>query len=348
MKRRDLLTNGSSLLGLAGLTAGLAPSYAAAAPTCGAEVDQVLGQGAHRYRVERFWGVLDPVHYPINDGHGVVEDTSGRIIFLTNNTQNNLLAYAKSGKLSCAWEHGFPGAHGLEITVEGGEDRLWITDHDRQVVSKCTLDGRELRRLDPEVVAKPYAHLSDYHPTNVAVMPDGDFYVTDGYGSNFIHHLDPDWKYISSFGGSGTNPEQLNTPHAIWHDPRPGKAPLLVCDRGNACLKGFSRDGKLESVVSLPGTQPSNVSLSGEFLIVASLNAMILVLDTHDRLISAVGGLAPVYADGVLKPVRVFNNALYHPHDVHVDSAGNIYVPQWDCNNTYPVRLVPVKPAVNS
>ncbi len=342
MNRRDLLTLSSSLMGLAGLAPGMAKSDAAVPRPCTAGENLVLGQGAHRYRVERSWGTLDPLQYPINDGHGVVEDRSGRIIVLTNHTQNNLLAYAKSGVFASAWEHGFPAAHGLEITVENGEERLWITDHDRQVVSKCTLDGRELRRLDAQTVSKPYPNLGDYHPTNVAVMPDGDFYVTDGYGSNFIHHLDPDWKYIGTFGGSGTKPEQLNTPHAIWHDPRPGKPPLLVCDRGNACLKGFSRDGKLESVLSLPGTQPSNVSLHGNHLVVASLNAMVLVLDAQDRLVSAVGGMPPVYENGALKPVRVFNNALYHPHDVHVDASGSIYVPQWDCNNTYPIKLVPV------
>ena len=338
MNRRAFLSSSSQLLGLAGLGIAFQPHR-----------DEVLGQGAFRYHADRFWGALDPLKYPVGDCHAVVEDRHGRIIFLTNDTHNNLLAYTKSGQLLSAWEHRFPGAHGLEITVENGEERLWIVDHDRQVVSKCTLDGRELRRLDAAVVAKVYAkaniNLDGYRPTNVAVMPEGDFYVTDGYGSNFIHHLDPDWKYISSFGGSGKNPEQLNTPHAVWHDTRAGRPPLLVCDRGNECLKWFNREGMLEKVLPLPGTQPSNVALLGQHLVVASLNAMVLVLDPVDRLVSVIGGLPPLYADSKLKPVRVFNSTLYHPHDIHVDTKGAIYVPQWDSNHTYPVKLTRVSSA---
>jgi len=37
--------------------------------------------------------------------------------------------------------------------------------------------------------------------------------------------------------------------------------------------------------------------------------------------------------------VRVFNDSLYHPHDVHADSRGDLYVPQWNSNHTYPVKL---------
>ena len=308
-----------------------------------AQGGEVLGQGAFRYRVDQSWGVLDPQRYPVEDCQAVVEDRQGRILVLTNDTRNNLLAYSKSGAVLSAWEHRFPAAHGLEISLVGGEERLWIVDHDLQVVSLCTLDGREVRRLEAALVAKPYAHLTDYHPTNVAVMPAGDFYVTDGYGAHFIHHLDPDWKFISSFGGSGKNPEQFDCPHAIWHDTRAGKPPLLVCDRGHAALKWFSLEGRLEKVVQLPGTQPSNVSLLGDHLVVASLNAMLLVLDKDDRLVSAIGGLPPVYNDGALQPVRVYNHSLYHPHDIHVDSRGDLYVPQWDSNHTYPVKLSRVK-----
>jgi hypothetical protein len=80
----------------------------------------------------------------------------------------------------------------------------------------------------------------------------------------------------------------------------------------------------------------------GEHLFIASLNAMILVLDARDRLVSAVGGLPPVYDGEVLQPLQVFNYALIHPHDIHADAAGNLYVPQWDSNRTYPVKLTRV------
>ena len=333
MNRRTFILRGSSTVAL---LAAMVPASAATTRPAG---DEVLGHGAFRYRADRFWGTLDPLQHPVEDCHAVVEDNSGRIIILTNDTHNNLLGYTKSGRLLSAWEHRFPAAHGLEHSIMGGEERLWITDHDRQVVSLCTLEGREIRRLEAAVVAKPYANMGDYHPTNVAVMPDGDFYVADGYGADYVHHVDPDWQYMGSFGGTGENPEHMNCPHAVWHDQRPGRPPLLVCDRGNGMLKWLSVEGKLEKVLSLPGSLPSNVALLGDHLVVASLNAMVLVLDAHDRVVSAIGGLPPVYEGNDLKPLRVYNHALCHPHDVHVDDKSDMYIPQWDSNHTYPVKL---------
>ena len=49
------------------------------------------------------WGVLDRTHYPVKDCHGITEDRNGRIVLLTNNTHNNLVAYDKSGRFLLAW-----------------------------------------------------------------------------------------------------------------------------------------------------------------------------------------------------------------------------------------------------
>jgi hypothetical protein len=60
---------------------------------------RVLSAIAHRHR-----GVLDRTHYPVKDCHGITEDRNGRIVLLTNNTHNNLVAYDKSGRFLLAWE----------------------------------------------------------------------------------------------------------------------------------------------------------------------------------------------------------------------------------------------------
>ena len=39
----------------------------------------------------------------------------------------------------------------------------------------------------------------------IAFAPSGgDFYVADGYGSNYVHRYNSEGKYISTFGGTGT------------------------------------------------------------------------------------------------------------------------------------------------
>ena len=349
LSRRSLLKGTAQSLAAAGMLAGVEGKLHAEGRSSSANADcedEILGQGALRYRAQRHWGQLDRAHYPVKDCHGMTADRNGRVILLTNDTHNNLIAYDKSGKFMAAWETRFPTAHGLEIEDHHGEDRYWITDHDVQCLSINTADGHELRRIGPESVAAKYPDISKYHPTNTAFTSEGDFFISDGYGSSFIHHFDPQGRYISTFGGPGNTPANLNEPHAVWIDTRSGKPSVLVCDRGNEMLKWFSLSGELLRIVPVPGARPSNVaqfhSADGRFkdhIAIASLNGMILILDANDRVVSAVGGEAPRYADGKLEMLQVFNYTFNHPHDVYVDSAGSLYVPQWWSNQSYPIKL---------
>ena len=322
-------------------------SLAAVAPAIASEkgyttpdlANEILGQGTFRYRANRSWGRLDHEQHPVKDCHAITKDRAGRILLLTNETRNNLIAYSLGGEFVASWEHRFPGAHALELRDEKGDELCWITDHNISVVSLCTPEGREIRRLEPSVFSAKYPDPSKYHPTNVAVMPDGDFYISDGYGSSFVHHVDPEWKYISSFGGIGTEPANLRTPHAVWIDNRSGKSFLLVCDRSNAMLKWFSPAGELIRIVPLPGAKPSNVVQLGQHLAITSLNGMVLILDGADRVVSVVGGDPANYVEGQLQPLQPFNYSLFHPHGLHIEPNGDIYLAQWDSNRTYPLKL---------
>ena len=347
LSRRSLLW--SAPLAMAGTAATLAPRTVAAAtvaPRLASEdclAPELLGQGAFQYRANRLWGRLDRQRYPVADCHGVCADRAGRIVMLTNNTRNNLIAYSSAGQFRAAWETRFPAAHGLDIVEHGDEERFWITDHDRQVVSVCTPDGREIRAIGPDAVAQKYPDIGRYHPTNSATLPDGQFYVSDGYGSSYVHHFDPGGRYIASFGGEGDAPEQLRTPHAVWIDTRSGKPLLLVCDRSHDMLKWFTLSGELLKIIPVPGLLPSNVAqFSGKYsdhLAIAGLNGMILVVDGADRVISSVGGDPPKYVDGKLQPLSAYNYTFIHPHDVYVDKADALYVVQWASNQTYPIKL---------
>jgi peptidylamidoglycolate lyase len=367
LSRRSLLTRGP--VALATATAALSASSTTRAasrqpdsPRSGE--GEILGQGEFRYRANRFWGVLDRQRYPVQDCHGISEDRHGRIVTLTNHMRNNLIAYNKGGGFLAAWETRFPGAHGLDIVDHGGQDQYWITDQTSQEVSVRTAGGKELLHVGPEALASAYPDLSKYHPTNTATLPDGDFFIADGYGSSFIHHFDPAGRYISSFGGEGEGPEKLNTPHAVWIDTRSGKPQLLVTDRGHNALKWFSLKGELLRVVSLGeemerygervAARPGNVAQFGGYrggrfndhIAIACLRGMILILDGSDRVVSVVGGAPATYVDGKLQTPEVFNYTLTHPHDVYVDAAGALYVAQWWSSQTYPIKLEPLSATV--
>ena len=338
MNRRTMLTGAASAV-----AAGLATTMSADAHAAPAG-PEILGQGAFRYREVVGWGRLDRSKVPVEDCHAITENRDGQIVLLTNDKRNNIITYKKDGTFVAKRENRFPAAHALEFQLDRrGDELLWVTDHQMSVISLLTPDGRELKRLNPDALAAKYPDITKYHATNVAVMKGGDFFISDGYGSHYIHHFDPDWKYIATFGGAGSAPENLRQPHAIWLDTRRGTEELLVCDRANALLKWFSPKGELLRTVAVPGSQPSNIApMANGHIAIASLNAMILILDAQDRVVSAVGGEPPVYENGVLKLLVPFNETLNHPHDVYVDKAGAIYVAQWNSNRSYPRKFEPV------
>ncbi len=82
-------------------------------------------------------------------------------------------------------------------------------------------------------------------PTDVTVLPNGEIYVTDGYGNRRVVRFDAAGRYIAQWGQAGTGPGQFAPPHAIVADSR---IRLYVADRENARIQVFDRDGKLLDV----------------------------------------------------------------------------------------------------
>ena len=109
--------------------------------------DLIIGHNDHRYKIDMNWGALNSNFYPVNDCHEMVIDKKGRIILLTNHTKNNIIIYDKKGRLQEVWGTEFPGAHGLSLHIENGEDVLYIADNNRHEVIKTTLNGKEMIAL---------------------------------------------------------------------------------------------------------------------------------------------------------------------------------------------------------
>jgi hypothetical protein len=315
----------------------------------------IIGHNSHTYKILVGWGVLDAEKTPVNDCHEMVEDNKGRLIMCTNETKNNILIYDKSGKLLDSWGKTYIGAHGLSIFNEGEKQYLLICDTDRHQVIKTDLSGKEIFKLDYPKETGVYAHPSQYKPTEATVNDkNGDIYVVDGYGLNYVIQYDAKGKYIRHWGGNGIENNQFKCNHGIVIDNRkPSKPQLIITSRQQNCWKRFTLDGKYLSTIHLPGSficRPviKNKNLFGAvFRSTLESNAnsgYIQILDENDKVISSPGATKPTYENGVLlaqqknDPAKVF----MHPHDVHVDSDDNIYVPQWLSNKTYPIKLVRV------
>ncbi|MBS1748951.1 MAG: 6-bladed beta-propeller [Bacteroidetes bacterium] len=329
--------------------AGLATAgFAIAKDMFAYKKDPVYGHNNMRYRMDVKWGQLNPEKYPVNDCHEMVQDRRGRIILLTNETKNNILIYNKSGKLLQSWGHEFPGAHGLTLHRAGGEEYLFITDTNRHQVFKTTLDGKILLTIDVPLETGVYESKEAFVPTETTVLDNGDFYIADGYGSQYVIHYDEKGNIKNYFGGKGNTTANLDNAHGITIDRRQADMTLLVTDRTRNCFKRFSMDGKLIEVIELPGACVCRPVIQGDYLYAAVLRSpnlqaektgFVTILDKQNKVVSNIGGTAPVYKDDKLQQMAQAEKIFVHPHDVCVDDDGNLYVAQWASGKVYPYKF---------
>ena len=78
-------------------------------------------------------------------------------------------------------------------------------------------------------------------PTDVAVLADGSFYVSDGYKNTRVVKFTADGKYDFEWGGKGAGQGQFNLPHGVAVD---ATGRVIVCDRTNSRLQVFDPRGK--------------------------------------------------------------------------------------------------------
>jgi peptidylamidoglycolate lyase len=312
----------------------------------GAKPEPILGQGNFRYRIDQNWCKADPGAFPVKNCHEMVLDKSGRIFMTTDDTRNNILIFNKDGKVAGAWGHEYPGAHGLTLHDENGEEFLYITDPGLHQVVKTTLEGKVLQTFDWPGDSKLYQTKDEFRPTETAISPSGDVFVADGYGKDYIIHYGPKGELKNIFGG----PKYLKNAHGIALDTRNHVAPgWLVSSRADNKLQSFSMDGKLLETTPLPGAYICRPVVKGENVFFAVLisqlpwdsgTGFVCILDKNNKVVSTPAASTPRYdAGGALMPMYQTIRAFKHPHDVLIDRDENLYVAQWNSDQVYPIKL---------
>jgi len=278
----------------------------------------------------------------------MVQDSKGRIILLTNNIKNNVIIYNKDGKLIKTWGNKYPGAHGLTIKNEGGEDFLYITDTEKSFIVKTTMSGKEIMMINRPAEFDTEHNKLNFVPTETAIAENGDIYVADGYGSQYIYVYDQKGKLKSRFGGPGEEDNQFYNCHGVAIDERNGTPRILVTAREKNQLKYFTTSGKYESTIELPGAYICRPVIRGENIFLATIwsggkadnSGFISILDKDNKLVSAPGGRVPRYERSKLQKMTQAYQVFKHPHDVCVDDDENLYVPQWNAGQVYPMKMI--------
>jgi hypothetical protein len=319
------------------------------------EKQLVIGEGEHRYEVLHNWPQL-PDKYRWQTTHNVAVDKDGLLYVIHEGRENqkdhpSIFVFDNEGRFVRAFGNQFQGGgHGLEVITEGSQQFLYVTGYQQlKNFAKLTLKGEPVWEKRAPMDSGLYPKEEDtkpakrwgrdaFMPTNYAFLPDGGFFLADGYGSYRIHRYDRNGTWKSMFGEPGKGDGQFNTPHGIWIDSRPGREKsVVVADRANKRLQWFTLEGK--HLKTLDGfILPANIDTHKDVMLVPDLSARVTLLGKDDRVIIHLGE-DPEWREQVLKESMKLRGSrtgeewvagkFLHPHDACFDPAGNIYVAEW-------------------
>ncbi|MBU2918853.1 6-bladed beta-propeller [Psychrosphaera sp. F3M07] len=338
---------------------------------------QIVGQGDYRYKVNAEWGQLDANKYPVENCHDFAIDSQDRIFMVTDNVQNNILVYDQNGKLLDAWGTEFPGIHAIEIVQQDGVEFIYIVDSgwklNRQwdgvsteawdspynkviaqagTVSKLTMDGLVVFTLGHPQTIGVYQPEMAFNPTDICVADNGDIYITDGYGSDYVLQYNKNGQYIRHWGGHDNSSalHNLQNAHGIAIDNRGAEPQLIISSRAEQCLKVFSMHGEYLSSIDTPGAWIHGPVFMGDHFISAVCwtdinnknvddSGFLCIFDKNNKVVSTLGAAPAFYEDNKLQPMSSDWQVFSHVHGVIADKNGDLYVGQWRANNSYPYKL---------
>ena len=137
--------------------------------------------------------------------------------------------YGPAGCTAC-------GAHSVRVDPQGN---IWVVDAAGHVVYKMTQDGKELLRLGTRGVSGASGSTFNL-PTDVGFAPNGDVYVSDGYGGARVVKYSRDGKFLLEWGKRGTGPGEFGLPHNLVVD---SQGRVYVTDRDNERVQVFDAVG---------------------------------------------------------------------------------------------------------
>ncbi len=338
------------------LAALAAPAIVAAAK--GDAKKPVVGSGEHQYEANHAWAQL-PDKYTWQTTHNVAIGRDGLVYIIHEGKIDqadhpSIFVFDPDGKFVRAFGQEFQGGgHGLELRQEGSDEFVYATAYQqKRSFAKLTPTGETVWHKYAPMEAGGYAEGENvsprkkgdnpwgrdrFHPTNFAFLPDGGFFLADGYGSWRIHRYDKDAKWLSSFGkpseGASKPDGSFNTPHGLWIDNRAKEPSLVVTDRANARLQWFTLAGEHQHTQD-GFLLPANADVRGEVLLIPDLVGRVTLLNGKNEVIAQLGDDSERMKADASKAIRGdeskwTDGKFVHPHDACFDADGNIYVAEW-------------------
>jgi hypothetical protein len=329
-RREMMLNSGASLAAVA--AAGLFNFEDALADE--KQPKLIVGSGSHRYECIHDW-LVPPDGLVWGDTQGVAQDSKGNI-YVTHTVDRNskigdaIVVFDRKGKFLKSWGSRFRGGgHGIEIRKEGRNEYAYHCDTAHRQVVKTDIDGNMVWEKGVPQEPGVYKNNAPFVPTNIAFAPNGDFYVADGYGSNWIHHYNLKGEWIRTWGGTGTEDGKFHCCHGIWLDTRGADPLLVVTDRESKRIQFFDLEGKFVKSVTEGIRRPCYFDIRGDMMVISDLNYVVQLFDKDNKVVELLG-------DGMaLGELRGHPHSDYvpgkfvHPHGGKFLKNGDILVAEW-------------------
>ena len=262
----------------------------------------ISAQSKNPFKVDPTWAQLPQGTSWNGNTTWITTDGKGNVTVLVR-TAPYFRVFSRDGKFVKAFgdEGLFESAHSVTIDAQGF---LWVTDSAAHLVHKFSPDGRLLMTLGKKGVAGDNTSRDLFNqPNHVAIAPNGDIYVSDGYVNARVVHFSSKGEFVRIIGGvKGSAPGQLQLPHGVALDSR-GR--ILINDSDNKRVSIFDKDGRFVETWPYPSRGGIAVA-SDDTVYVSDVNVGIVNIVKNGKLIDSV------LAD--------------RAHGMGIDTDGSIYV----------------------
>ncbi len=292
---------------------------------------------AAEWKVTPDWLKLPEGRPTLGNQHGdIAVSSKGEVYVSVKDPKAGLQVYGSDGK----WLRNVPDApadfHGFVIKKQADGEYIYGPRLGGGNILKLTLEGKVVLDIPNSVIPEDFKVKNKDGKSRVAmtgmdVAPNGDWFVTDGYASSYVHHFDKTGKYIKSFGGKKA-PYNFTTLHKIAVDTRFSPIRIIACDREAGRVVHMSTDGELLGVVAKDLLNPAAITVQGDYALVGEIRGAVSVLDKEGKTVARLGlNTTPgETGNNNLEVAKWRPGFVTAPHGVAFNSHGDIFVSEYN------------------
>ena len=233
-----------------------------------------------------------PAGVTMNATASVAFDRSGHMIVLTRSMEAFYEFDANGTFVRSYGGNMFTRAHGIKVDAQGN---IWATDVGAHAVYKVDRSGKILLTLgikgEPGEWNEAAGSRKLNQPTDIAIAANGDVFVSQGHtpganGDARVLKFDKDGKFLTQWGGKGTEPGKFQVAHGLGIDPQGN---LWVADRENQRIQVFTPAGGFVREMKFAGLPCSLVIGPQMVFMVNGFAGQIVQMDLNGKVQAVMG-----------------------------------------------------------